>query len=1506
MKRHHIWTFILSIFFIASTAVAAPDGFIYEGVLEDSNGVITTSATLILRIYDSNESCLLYEETQTVTPGTDGSFSIRVGSATSDVKRTANDPQLAMSSVFLSSGIIRPTGSTNCTMGYNAASSDSRHLVINVNGTDLTPAVEISSAPFAIAAGTADKIGTYDSSKLLRSDGTATVTALTDAKVTLLMNLLSGALTTPTSSGDVVNKGYVDTLTSGYLPTSTVFSGDVSGTSSSLSVDKIKGATVDTTGLVANKVLKYDGTKWVPGDDNTGSAMTLTSGKVWIGNGSNGPSEVSLSGDATVAATGLVTLKSVGTSGTYVKVATDAQGRVTSGSGLLSSDVTGALGFSPMSAATGFVNGGNSFGTATSIGTNDSQALSFKTNSTTQMTITTTGNVGIGTTTPSNPLDIVGSVNGMLASTITNSNSGGTSWYRVTNDASHSLQFGVAGTSFSSSGVYAPNTATIYSDLNLAGLNLGTEGSQPVGFFTNNALRMTLDASGKLGVGTASPSANLTVGDGVSTDGMFMALGYGTVGSSGASLPVSGAGTRMMWYPKKAAFRAGYVSGTQWDDSNIGNYSFSAGLNSQATATNSVAIGNGNMASASSAVALGGTTTAAAAYAFTTGFATTAAGTYSTAMGNSSAAAASYSFAVGNTTTALGTSSAALGSNTTANAMAQTTIGQYNSPVGTETATTWVTTDPLFVIGNGTSSAAKSNAMMVLKNGNVAFGTSAPTSGAKLDIVGTGTNASSIILPRDTTANRPTGVNGMIRYATDTNKFEAYENGAWTNIIGSGGGSGTVTSVAAGSGLTGGTITTSGTLAVDSTTTGSPGKIVGLDAAGATQVQALGLTDGANAVTLAATASMPASYTLRMPTALPGSSGQMLQSDSSGNLSWVSASGITNAGLGAGTTLTPFLKWNGGTWAVSRISVDDLVGANSTTQIPKTCTQAQTLVWSTPTDTFICADIKQKDAATVSLANMSIYVSASGSDTTCNGTAAATSSSAPNCAFATLQKAVDSVPDIVRHQIKILLMSDFSVQTAGTPLAVINKSIAAQSLTSGPLLEITSNDGTMYSLNGVNYANTAGIVIGSSARGVYIHGLKFVNFTDNAVRVDGGLSEIDSTDFSGNLKALSVVGGGRLMLGGTVNIDLPNSAGTDTPRGIEVWQGSFSSDAALNITLNSAQNAQGISVSYGDAEIQDDSTISMNSSVYQTGVQIETGGSLSIDAGKSLLLYGSNYINSGPMVDVRGGHLSVNGTLMFQNVGSTALNCQSSASCDFYGLLRVDSGAGYSSYVNVQSGSVLNSQGNLQINAPVYATGGAAIMISDSSTMRLNPNGAGYSFGITNGSGGASAIRVMNNSQFELNTNNPYNFNFSGYNYLADVSNMSSFIVNATTLSGAYGYQLRNDETSKITVPTGMSFAVPIRNCSGSMISYGAGSAGFCIDSSTTTQMNYYDALNACSNRGMKLCSKRQYALACANGLTVSGLHWTENMEDVTCSPSSISATTDSSSSPNYYFRCCY
>ena len=61
-------------------------------------------------------------------------------------------------------------------------------------------------------------------------------------------------------------------------------------------------------------------------------------------------------------------------------------------------------------------------------------------------------------------------------------------------------------------------------------------------------------------------------------------------------VPVSGAGTRAMWSPAKAAWRSGLVDGTQWDNANVGDKSWAHGENVQALAAGSYAIGKDTLA----------------------------------------------------------------------------------------------------------------------------------------------------------------------------------------------------------------------------------------------------------------------------------------------------------------------------------------------------------------------------------------------------------------------------------------------------------------------------------------------------------------------------------------------------------------------------------------------------------------------------------------------------------------------------------------------------------------------------------------------------------------------------------------------------------------------------------------------------------------------------------------------------------------------------------------------
>lgn len=67
-------------------------------------------------------------------------------------------------------------------------------------------------------------------------------------------------------------------------------------------------------------------------------------------------------------------------------------------------------------------------------------------------------------------------------------------------------------------------------------------------------------------------------------------------------------------------------------------------------------------------------------------------------------------------------------------------------------------------------------------NGNVGIGATSPASSAALEVAST---TGAVLLPRMTSTERDalSAANGMLIYNTTTNKFQGYENGAWTNLV---------------------------------------------------------------------------------------------------------------------------------------------------------------------------------------------------------------------------------------------------------------------------------------------------------------------------------------------------------------------------------------------------------------------------------------------------------------------------------------------------------------------------------------------------------------------------------------------------------------------------------------------------------------------------------------------------------------------------------------------------
>ncbi|MBK9151784.1 MAG: hypothetical protein IPM26_12665 [Saprospiraceae bacterium] len=164
---------------------------------------------------------------------------------------------------------------------------------------------------------------------------------------------------------------------------------------------------------------------------------------------------------------------------------------------------------------------------------------------------------------------------------------------------------------------------------------------------------------------------------------------------------------------------SGYAS-TALGESNTASGSVSTALGSANTASGyaSTALGESNTASGNASTALGQGNTASGNASTALGYFNTASGHYSTALGYFNTASGHYSTALGYLNTASGSASTALGYNNTAKASHSFVVGRYNDTIAGSNPNFWVPTDPLFMVGNGSSSTQRSNAVTVYKNGN--------------------------------------------------------------------------------------------------------------------------------------------------------------------------------------------------------------------------------------------------------------------------------------------------------------------------------------------------------------------------------------------------------------------------------------------------------------------------------------------------------------------------------------------------------------------------------------------------------------------------------------------------------------------------------------------------------------------------------------------------------------------------------------------------------------------
>jgi hypothetical protein len=212
-------------------------------------------------------------------------------------------------------------------------------------------------------------------------------------------------------------------------------------------------------------------------------------------------------------------------------------------------------------------------------------------------------------------------------------------------------------------------------------LGLANSGTGSAARFLNTN---RLNASPALTVSTSGVGpALLLSNDGGGTSVALSAASGGLLfsGTTGGT-PATGAGTRMMWVPSKAAFRAGTVNNVQWDGANIGSGSVAMGTSTFASGVNSVAMGDGSVASKNGSVAIGSNVTANGTNAVALGDGTLATGTTALASGNRSYALGDYSMAMGNSNLASGAHSVVIGDSSNATGRNAIAMGLRDSALG--------------------------------------------------------------------------------------------------------------------------------------------------------------------------------------------------------------------------------------------------------------------------------------------------------------------------------------------------------------------------------------------------------------------------------------------------------------------------------------------------------------------------------------------------------------------------------------------------------------------------------------------------------------------------------------------------------------------------------------------------------------------------------------------------------------------------------------------------------